>query len=180
MICPCIPSAILVNDILSVTIRMQQIAANAEASRSILRLIDYFTIPKHNGNSVVLLLSHPGINTLGRYFSPSQVNDLLLTKQTPAPLSDSHNKTPPLPSDLYNMPIRPEDEDQGLPEDLGVMNLTTFMESVSIAIIALPISNAYSARFAIQATHCLDMIHRLVFLKPTGESELNFKFQGLV
>ena len=105
---------------------MQQIAANADASRSTLRLIDFFTIPKHNGNSVVLLLSHPGVNTLGRYFSSSKVNDLLLTKQTPSPESD-----------VYKMIIEPENADQGPHEDLNVMDLTTFMELVYITTIAL-------------------------------------------
>lgn len=104
---------------------MQQIAANADASRSTLRLIDFFIIPKHNGNSVVLLLSHPGINTLGRYFAPSKVNDLLLTKQAPSPQSD-----------VYKMVIEPEEGPDE--EDLSVMDLTTFMELVYI-VIASPV-----------------------------------------
>ena len=124
--CPCISRATMINDILSLTLRMQQIATSADASRSTLRFIDYFTIPKQNGNSVVLLLSHPGINTLGRYFSPSQVNDLLLTKQTSPP-----------PSNSRDISMRPEDEDQGLPEDLSAMDLTTFLELVCIATVAL-------------------------------------------
>ena len=129
MICACVPNSTLVNIILSAAIRMQHIALNAEASRSTLRLIDFFTIPKHNGDSVILLLSHPGVNTLGRYFSPSKVNDLLLTKQTP----------PPQP-DVYKIGMVPEleDKDQSSAEDLSVMDLTTFMESVFIATIASP------------------------------------------
>ena len=111
--------------ILKAAIRMQQIAANADASRSTLRLIDFFIIPKHNGNSVVLLLSHPGINTLGRYFAPSKVNDLLLTKQAPSPQSD-----------VYKMVIEPEEGPDE--EDLSVMDLTTFMELVYI-VIASPV-----------------------------------------
>lgn len=112
--------------VLRVDIRIKQIATNPDAARSTLRLIDFFTIPKHNGNSTVLMLSHPGVNTLARYFAPSQVNDLLLAKQKPSPQSD-----------VYKMVMEPDKSSQSpLQGDSRVMDLTTFLESVYIAALA--------------------------------------------
>lgn len=113
-----------------------QIAAASEAISTTLRLIDYFTIPKANGHCVVLLLSHPGVNTLSRYFPQSTVNDLLFADESrKVPLS-AHGD------------ICIADTEESEVEELGIleghiMDLTTFLE------------------FAVQATHCLEMIHRL-------------------
>lgn len=43
-----------------------------------LQLIDIFNIDRENGDVLVLLLSHPGPNLLGRYFPQGRINDLLL------------------------------------------------------------------------------------------------------
>lgn len=47
---------------------------NSSADNPSLRLIDCFTIPKENGDVVVLLVYHPGPNLLGRYLPPSKAS----------------------------------------------------------------------------------------------------------
>ena len=87
-----------------------------------LRLIDFFTVPKSNGDCVVLLLAHPGLNLLGRYFPPSAVNDLLLADVIrPKPTSP--------PTDIYMMGT----EEPAMFEEMGpmdVMDLASFLEYV--------------------------------------------------
>jgi len=53
-------------------------ANSLEGYSTALRMIDFFKIPRENGDCVVLVLVHPGLNLLGRYLPPLKVNDLLL------------------------------------------------------------------------------------------------------
>lgn len=53
-------------------------ATSSESINATLRLIEFFTIPRTQGDCVVLLLVHPGVNSLGRYYPPTRVNDILL------------------------------------------------------------------------------------------------------
>ncbi|KAH7929368.1 dual-domain HisK/Mak2 protein kinase [Leucogyrophana mollusca] len=113
-----------------------KVLESSEALSTTLRMIDFFTVSRANGDCVVLLLVHPGLNLLGRYFPPSKVNDFLLadiTRPTPPPSFD----------DMYMME---EELDSLQMECFDVMDLATFLE------------------FAIQATHCLEMIHKLGFI----------------
>jgi hypothetical protein len=51
----------------------------------VLRMLDFFSIPRAHGGCVVLLLAHPGLNLLSRHFPPSKVNALLLADVSRAP-----------------------------------------------------------------------------------------------
>ena len=77
-------------------------SASSESSNVTLRMIDFFTIPKVNGDCVVLLLVHPGLNLLGRYFPPSKVNDLLLADV-------SRSRPPNSNGDIYMMGVEEPD-----------------------------------------------------------------------
>jgi len=55
-----------------------RLSSSSDAHRTTLRFIDFFNIPRVNGDCVVLLLLHPGLNLLGRYLPPSKINSLLL------------------------------------------------------------------------------------------------------
>ncbi|KAJ7693555.1 dual-domain HisK/Mak2 protein kinase [Mycena rosella] len=102
-----------------------------DGSRHALRIIEFFNIPRDSGDVVVLLLAHPGLNLLGRYLPPTRINDLLLSDVSRARPSSSHG-------DTYMMDI----EEPGLLEEVDIMDLASFLE------------------FAIQATHCLEAMHR--------------------
>ena len=94
---------------------------NVDSASIALRMIDFFTIPKPNGDCVVLLLMHPGLNLLGRYFPPAKVNDLLLADASRARPSSSHG-------DVYMMGVEePEIEEM---EPMEVMDLASFLECV--------------------------------------------------
>ncbi|KAJ7071393.1 hypothetical protein C8F01DRAFT_1110373 [Mycena amicta] len=111
-----------------------RLATTPEASSHVLRLIDFFNIPKDSGDVVVLLLVHPGLNLLGRYLPPAKINDLLLPDLSRLRPQSSHG-------DAYMMDI----EEPNLLDEVGgfdIMDLATFLE------------------FAIQATHCLEAMHR--------------------
>lgn len=98
-------------------------AATSESASVTIRMIDSFNIPKDNGDCVVLLLSHPGHNVLGRYFPPSKVNSLLLAELSrPRPVSAS--------GDVYMMGVEePEFEDM---EPMEIMDLASFLECVRL------------------------------------------------
>lgn len=92
---------------------------NVDSANIALRMIDFFNLPKLNGDCVVLLLVHPGLNLLGRYFPPAKVNDLLLADASRARPSSSHG-------DVYMMGVEePEMEEM---EPLEVMDLASFLE----------------------------------------------------
>ncbi|KIL70561.1 hypothetical protein M378DRAFT_194875 [Amanita muscaria Koide BX008] len=99
-----------------------------------LRMIDFLKIPRENGDCVVLLLMHPGLNILGRYLPPSKVNDLLLADVTRTRPSSSHG-------DIYMAGAEGIDLMEEM-EVFDIMDLATFLE------------------FAIQATNCLETLHR--------------------
>ncbi|KAI0793300.1 histidine kinase [Abortiporus biennis] len=112
---------------------LERMSSSPECMSVSLRMIDFFSIPKSNGDVVVLLLAHPGLNLLGRYFPPSKVNDLLLADISRTRPSSSHG-------DIYMMGIEEPDIVEDI-DPLDVMDLASFIE------------------FAIQATHCLEAMH---------------------
>ncbi|GJE87861.1 histidine kinase [Phanerochaete sordida] len=113
---------------------LERMAGSVDSSNVALRMIDFFNIPKANGDCVVLLLVHPGLNLLGRYFPPLKVNDLLLADVSRARPSTSHG-------DVYMMGVDEADAIEDM-EPMEVMDLASFLE------------------FAIQATRALELIHR--------------------
>lgn len=80
-----------------------------------IRMIEFFTLPRGNGDCVVLLLSHPGPNLLGRYLPRSKVNDLLLAEHV--------NVKRPLPVEDIYMHV-----DELEIEQADTMDLATFLE----------------------------------------------------
>ncbi|KAJ7226000.1 dual-domain HisK/Mak2 protein kinase [Mycena pura] len=111
-----------------------RLATTSDGSRHALRIIEFFNIPRDSGDVVVILLGHPGFNLLGRYLPPARINDLLLPDPSRVRPQASH-------SDAYMMDI----EEPNLLDEVGgfdIMDLATFLE------------------FAIQATHCLESMHR--------------------
>ncbi|KAI0809255.1 histidine kinase [Irpex lacteus] len=112
---------------------LERLCATTEGSSITLRIIDFFSIPKNNGDCVVLLLIHPGLNLLGRYFPPSKVNSLLLADVSRARTTTSHG-------DIYMMGTEEPEYIEEM-EPMEVMDLATFIE------------------FAIQATKAVQMIH---------------------
>ncbi|OSD05781.1 histidine kinase [Trametes coccinea BRFM310] len=113
---------------------LEKMASSPDSSSTTLRMIDFFTIPKTNGDCVVLLLYHPGLNILGRYFPPAKVNTLLFGDISRARPSSSHR-------DIFMSGVE-EPYIMEEMEAIEIMDLATFLE------------------FAIQATHCLEMMHR--------------------
>lgn len=105
-----------------------------EASSSILRLIDFFKIPREHGDYVVLLIAHPGPNLLGRYLPSSKVNDLLLADGGHSRSATSHGDSVMLGFD------EPDLHDEM--EQFDIMDLASFLE------------------FAIKATQCLETLHK--------------------
>ncbi|KAI0028278.1 histidine kinase [Vararia minispora EC-137] len=117
--------------------------ASSEASSTIVRLIEVFTIPRTNGDCVVLLMVHPGPNQLGHHFPRSKINDLLLSDVTPSYGQRPVSRGGPPSHSVFFME---EDDTPMLPgdsENVDTMDLATFLE------------------FAIQATYCLEMLHKL-------------------
>ncbi|KAJ7655307.1 dual-domain HisK/Mak2 protein kinase [Mycena polygramma] len=111
-----------------------RLAATSDGSRHALRLLEFFNIPRDSGDVVVLLLGHPGLNLLGRYLPPTKINDLLLPDLSRVRPSPSHG-------DVYMMDIEEPDLLDGV-GGFDIMDLASFLE------------------FAIQATHCLESMHR--------------------
>lgn len=105
-----------------------------DSSSSILRLIDFFKIPREHGDCVVLLIAHPGPNLLGRYLPPSKVNDLLLADGGHVRATTSHGDSTMLGFDELDL----GDE----MEQFDIMDLASFLE------------------FAIKATQCLETLHK--------------------
>lgn len=102
-------------------------ATTPESSSTTLRMIDFFSIPRVNGDCVVLLLSHPGLNVLGRYFPSHKVNDLLLgniSRVRPAP---SH-------TDILMMGTEEPYTVEEM-EAIEIMDLASFLEYVPLLLI---------------------------------------------
>ncbi|KAH8120504.1 dual-domain HisK/Mak2 protein kinase [Phellopilus nigrolimitatus] len=115
---------------------LDQLSGTSEATTIAFRVVEYMTLPKESGDCVILLLSHPGPNLLGNYFPSAKVNELLLAgvSETQARLSPDR--------DTYVANI----EESDMREEhntFRIMDLASFLE------------------FAIQATHCLELIHKL-------------------
>lgn len=102
-------------------------ATSSESINATLRLIEFFTIPQTQGDCVVLLLVHPGANSLGRYYPPAKVNDILL--------GDISRVRTLSHGDIYMM------EDADMMEDVeacDMMDLATFLEYVLLTYTLLP------------------------------------------
>ena len=78
------------------------------------------SLPKESGDCVVLLLAHPGVNVLGRYFPPSKVNELLLSDASRVRPTSSHG-------DVYMMGVEETSSQEEL-EQFDIMDLATFLE----------------------------------------------------
>ncbi|KAI0047651.1 histidine kinase [Auriscalpium vulgare] len=102
------------------------------------RMIDYFSISRVNGDCVVLLLVHPGPNLLGRYLPASKVNALLLAEAPKLRPTSSHGDVFMADMDISGF--------LGDTDSTDTMDLATFLE------------------FAVQATHCLEQMHKLGFV----------------
>ncbi|KIY45235.1 dual-domain HisK/Mak2 protein kinase [Fistulina hepatica ATCC 64428] len=113
-----------------------RLAKTPDGTTTALRMIDFFAIPKENGDVVVLLLVHPGLNTLAHYLPPSKVNDLLLADVP-------HLRTSQYGGDVYMVGVDdPLSEINDETESFDIMDLASFLE------------------FAIYSTHCLEVIHK--------------------
>lgn len=159
-----------------------KVGESPEAQSTSLRMIEFLTVPRADGDCVVLLLVHPGSNLLARYFPPSKVNDFLLADfdmtrppnreadmtiteelATVGAVGDDLQSNGEQKGDLYDgvvLPLSELDLNDFEKERHDVMDLASFLECV-IWNRAL-INTLTPRRFAIQATHCLEMVHRRV------------------
>ncbi|KAG5651917.1 hypothetical protein H0H81_006932 [Sphagnurus paluster] len=132
-----------------------------DAYSTTLRMLDYLKIPHEHGDCVVLILVHPGLNLLGRYLPPSKINDLLLADVARIRPSSSHG-------DVFMMAV--EDETHGAEvleatEAFDIMDLASFLEYVHWAVLCVvEVLKSDTRRFAIQATRCLENLHKYVVL----------------
>lgn len=115
-----------------------------------LQLIDIFNIDRENGDVLVLLLSHPGPNLLGRYFPQGRINDLLLPVHHSLNTADSA-----VNSSTFKESGSETEEDA---ENVDVMDLASFIQYVRHLNRRAMHSLLY--RFAIEATHCLEQVHK--------------------
>ncbi|KAH9945631.1 histidine kinase [Amylocystis lapponica] len=97
---------------------LDRMSTSPESSNTTLRTIEFFSIPRINGDCVVLLL----------------VNELLLG-------DISRSRPAPSQRDIYMMGVEESYAGEEM-EAIEIMDLASFLE------------------FAIQATHCLEMMHR--------------------
>lgn len=125
--------------------------SSLERSSTTLRMIDFFKIPRESGDCVVLLLVHPGLNLLGRYLPPSKVNDLLLADISRV-RSASH-------VDAYMLGTEDADVAEEM-EAFDIMDLASFLEYVQNIPTTYNPCNIDFLRFSIQATHCLEALHK--------------------
>lgn len=111
---------------------------------------------RESGDCVILLIAHPGPNELGRYFPPSRVNELLLAK-TPEIYYSPHSERPEYTTQSD------DDDTNSRKEDFSyysVMDLASFLEYVNALLSVLKVLNVAYPRFAIQSTHCLELVHK--------------------
>lgn len=101
-------------------LRLGRMASSSEGHSTALRMIDFLKIPRDNGDCVVLLLVHPGLNLLGRYLPPSKVNDLLLS-------DISRPKSIPTHGDVYMLGLEEPDLAEEM-EAFDIMDLASFLE----------------------------------------------------
>ncbi|KZT56029.1 hypothetical protein CALCODRAFT_550887 [Calocera cornea HHB12733] len=116
---------------------LKLLSQDQEAVGKLLRVLDYFNIPKANGDMTVLLLSHPGENILSQYFPPSKLNAVLFPQRR-----------------------KDEDDEEVWDEQAHTvaMELVTFLECVISRILREAVWLTMS-RFAVQATQCLEAMH---------------------
>ncbi|KAI0005369.1 hypothetical protein BJV74DRAFT_875326 [Russula compacta] len=112
---------------------LARMQTSPEALSTTLRPVDLISISRSNGDCVVLLTVHPGPNLLGRYLPLSRINALLLAEPPSSRLSTAQG-------DVFMNEVGESFRDI---ESTDTMDLATFLE------------------FAIQATHCLENLHRL-------------------
>lgn len=108
---------------------LDRLSTSNDSSSILLRVIEFFSLQKDNGDCVVLLLAHPGLNLLGRYFPPSKINKLLL--------GESSTRTRPhaLQAEMYAMGLEELDAFDGDEiEAFDIMDLASFLEYVSCRI----------------------------------------------
>ncbi|EJU00931.1 hypothetical protein DACRYDRAFT_116810, partial [Dacryopinax primogenitus] len=60
---------------------LKMLSQDPEAVGKLLRVLDYFVVPRLNGDMTVLLLSHPGENILSQYIPPSKLNAVLFPQR---------------------------------------------------------------------------------------------------
>lgn len=111
-----------------------RMSSSTNSYSSVLRVIDFFKIPRDDGDCVVLLLVHPGLNLLGHYLPPLKINDLLLADISRVRPVSTHG-------DVHMMGIEEHDMAEEV-EALDIMDLASFLE------------------FAIQSTRCLETLHK--------------------
>jgi len=129
-----------------------RISSSTNGYSSVLRVIDFFKIPRDDGDCVVLLLVHPGLNLLGHYLPPSKINDLLLADISRVRPVSKHD-------DVYMMGIEEHDMAEEV-EAFDIMDLASFMEYAQIKWVHSSLVTTAS-RFAIQSTRCLETLHKL-------------------
>lgn len=124
-------------------------ASSLEGYSTALRMIDFFKIPRENGDCVVLVLVHPGLNLLGRYLPPSKVNDLLL--------ADISRARPTGHGDFTMASTGDRDLIEEM-EAFDIMDLASFLEYANSTCEGIYPDQMF--RFSIQATHCLEVLHK--------------------
>ena len=107
-----------------------------EALSTSLRSIDLVSIPRSNGDCVVLLLVHPGPNLLGRYLPLSRINALLLAVPPLSRISTSQGDV------FMSESSEIEGSAFGDVENTDTMDLATFLEYVLFRRLPFFQSNA--------------------------------------
>lgn len=91
---------------------LHRFAGSTESSFT-LRLLEHVIIPPDDGDSIVLVVGHPGGNQIGRYFTEASSKSLLLPNSDPK-------------SDIGSVPF---DENVVMEDsDSMLMDLATFIE----------------------------------------------------
>ena len=91
---------------------LHRFTSSSESSVT-LRLLEHVVIPPEDGDSIVLVVGHPGANQLGRYFAEASSDNLLLSAKFPKQQA---------PSSPFDDNVVMEDGDSIL------MDLATFVE----------------------------------------------------
>ncbi|KAI5991480.1 STKc type histidine kinase [Pisolithus albus] len=124
---------------------LSKLAESPEALSTTLRLIEFLTVPRANGDCVVLLLVHPGANLLARYFPPSKAEgsreahrdqDASLNEEvsTVSGGTDDSRKAEEHHDDIYDGAFLPLDDldlhdiEDVEEEKYDVMDLASFLE----------------------------------------------------
>jgi len=116
---------IVLRPIINIHDRLEKLAGTSEGNSASLRMLDYLEIPHEHGDCVVLILSHPGPNLLGRYLPANKVNDLLLV--------DFIRTRPVLFPEVEDVMMRESINEEKLEieddiADYDIMDLASFLE----------------------------------------------------